>query len=164
MFDIIIIFILLKSCVKSTDSLVCYSADLNKLFNAPIKSGNQLEFSQYETQSFESGTSLIWASGDKFIFKTSYTTSDQISLFVLKKNQDQTLTVVKNVQSVESYDIILKSQTYDDFNLVYAKYKENKDLTFNVLNLKNEQKAEIVINVPSQKKDPKSIIQVIFAQ
>ena len=48
--------------------------------------------------------------------------------------------------------------------MLYAKYKENKDLTFNVLNLKNEQKAEIVINVPSQKKDPKSIIQVIFAQ
>jgi hypothetical protein len=50
---------------------------------------------------------------------------------------------------------------YDDFNLVYAKYKENKDLNFNVLNLKNEQKAELVVNVPSsQKKDPKSIIKV----
>ena len=81
---------MLKSCVKFTDSLVCYSADLNKLYNAPIKSGNQLEFSQFETQSFESGTSLIWAFADKFLFKTSYTTIDQISLFVLKKNQDQT--------------------------------------------------------------------------
>jgi len=139
-------------------SLVCYSADLNKIFKTQIKSSNQLEFNQFNIQSFESGTSsLVWASVDRFVFK-----STSNNLQVVKKNQDESLSLLNSIQLVESFDIISKMPTdYDDFNLVYAKYKENKDLNFNVLNLKNEQKAELVVNVPSsQKKDPKSIIKV----
>ena len=84
------------------------------------------------------------------------------NLQVVKKNQDESFSLLNSIQLVESFDIISKMPTdYDDFNLVYAKYKENKDLNFNVLNLKNEHQAELVVNVPSShKKDPKSIIKV----
>ena len=78
-------------------SLVCYSADLNKIFKTQIKSSNQLEFNQFNIQSFESGTSsLVWASVDRFVFK-----STSNNLQVVKKNQDESLSLLNSIQLVD---------------------------------------------------------------
>lgn len=132
------------------------------MYSTQIKSGNQIQFNELNVQTVKTEARLVWTSSDRYIFEESLDEdTKKVNLFLMKQvNQD--LVEFKRIESAEAYDITSKSKNDFDFNLVYAKYKENKDLSFNVLNLKNEQKTEHVVNVVSALKDTKSIVEVIF--
>lgn len=150
------------SCSKAAnlDQIVCFSNEQRKFYVQ--KPDNQIVFNEYDLPNELTGNfKLVWSSNDKYVleFNDQVTLKDDfknIKLVLLELNQANILIITKQLESIANYNIKAKEE---NVFVVYAKYNNLNELSFNVLSLTNEERTEHVVKVISNTKEPKGIIQ-----